>query len=92
MLQDRGYYISKFSKQWKDTDHRLQPLFNSAVVDDPKVLLSVGTPRSLVLTYNVQCVTLYFVTYLYTAIYIELSFSHRKWNVSNKREKNEKKK
>jgi len=68
MLKDKGYYISKFSKRWKDTDHRLQTLFYSAVVDDPKFLLSVGIPRSLVLTYNVQCVTLYLVTSLHTAI------------------------
>ena len=68
MLQDKGYYISKFYKQWKDTDHRLQPLFYSSVVDDPEVLLSVRTPRSLVLTYSVLYVTLYFVTSLYTAI------------------------
>lgn len=60
-------------------------------MDDRKVLLSVGTPRSLVLTDNVQCVTVYFFTSLYTVIYIELCFSHRKWNIFYKRVKNEKK-
>jgi hypothetical protein len=73
MLQDKGYYISKFYNQWKDTDHRLQRLFYSAVVDDPKVLLPVGTPRSLVVTYNVQCVTAYCVTSLYTVIYLNFA-------------------
>ena len=87
MLEDKGYYISKFCKQWKDTDRRLQPLFCSAVVDDPKVLLSVGTSRSLVLTDNVQCVTAYFLTSLYNVIHTELCFNHRKWNVSDKRKR-----
>jgi hypothetical protein len=49
--------------------------------------LSIQTPRSSVLAYNTQCVTVYFVTSLHTVIYIELWFTRRKWNIFDKRKR-----
>ena len=87
MLEGKGYYISKFYKQWKDIDDRLQPLFYSAVVDDPKVQLSFWPTRSLVLSYKVQGVTVCFLTSLCPVINIELCFTHRKWIIFDKRKR-----